>query len=69
MPETGAGTAAASGEYEGAKAHAKYKRRFRGSEGPYTDFAVREEAIEGRHAEAGDRLHKLPQRARPDGQG
>lgn len=69
MSETGAGTAAASGEYEGAKAHAKYKRCFRGPEGPYTNFAIREEAIEGRHAEAGDRLHQLPQRARADGQG
>lgn len=69
MSETGAGTAAASGKYEGTKAYAKYKRCFRGSESSHTNFAVREETVEGRHAEAGDRLHQLPQRARADGQG
>lgn len=69
MFATGAGAAAAGGEYAGATAYAEHKRRFRGPEGPHTDLAVREEAVEGRHPEAGDRLHKLPQRARQGRQG
>lgn len=61
MSETGAGATATSGEYEGAKTYAKHKRRLRRPKSPHTDPAVREETVEGRHAEAGNRLHKLPQ--------
>lgn len=69
MFKTGTSAATAGGEYEGAKTYAEHKRCLRGLESPHTNFTVREEIVEGRHAQAGDRLHKLPQRARQGGQG
>lgn len=69
MSEAGAGAATSGGEHEGAAAYAEHQRRLRRPAGAHTHPTVREEAVEGRHAEAGDRLHKLSQRARQGGQG
>jgi len=64
MSETSPGSATAGGEHERTKTNAEHKRCLRGLEGSYTNLAVRKETVKGRYAEVGNRLHKLPQRAR-----